>query len=237
MTKNLHPDNYLIPNKQLSIPIKQGGNLIKFSIFEIGCSFDEKPSQMRGIIGTLNSYNKRGFYISSECFPTIISYREIPNGSLRSFTVLRLNSFPQWTIPYLERKILYNDKINQRINLRNREQAILEEIICENDLDKLNNLILDKGRATKYSGVRGMVVESVAQEIIKKTAPNEVRILYNGNLFSFFKNIGRESKINPEIDALGIFYKTKLYIEHISNMEQLECIEIKRVSNRIKKLM
>lgn len=230
MTELCHcSDSYFIPNKNFSLPIEKEGDLIKFSIFEASCSFRGKTSQIQKIMNTLNFYNYSRFNFSLDLFPTIIAFDKPSHEYSSDYNVLSIKEFPDWTLFYLKNKL--DSKKN--IKLSGSDTNLLYKVIEEDNFDYLNFLIFDEvnRQSSSLTNLRGKVAEWTIQEIIKKSAPDGVQVLYNGNLANFFSKIGVYEYINPEIDALGVFYESSQYRNHLENLLSLPYIETQSMSD------
>lgn len=228
------PNSYVIPNKNISLPIRYGDDLIRFSIFEAGCCIAHKDRQVKGIIKTLNEYNKQGFYIESPIYPNIVVFGTARRNYSSKYTFFKVTDFPDWTMDYLRQK-LDSTKLNElRIKLHPRELKYIDEFLENDDLSMVHDLLFEKEYREDYCNLRGTIAEYVIQEIVDISSPSEVQVLCNGNLKKFFDNLGVVQKINPEMDVLGIFYKENSYLKHVVNLSRLDYVKLIRPSDSLK---
>lgn len=212
------------------IPILLSDKRICFGFIEIGCKPNHKRTQLRNKKELFFKYwadeyrKKFGIDWHPELYRILAHYDPTQNPQLEvKKSELDAIIFYEYITKEMIEDLDERDKA-QIFNVvkSNKKRPILEEILNNNDAERLHNLIVSGGEFPELSALRGKMAEILVQKDIANSAPHGVNMYRNGDIKYFNKRYDP----GTEIDGILTFYEESKLIFLLERLKTISYLEI-----------
>ncbi|MBT4539792.1 hypothetical protein HOI26_04320 [Candidatus Woesearchaeota archaeon] len=227
----MEPQFFALPKSNIQgIPLYSGENNLQIGFIEVGCKPNKKRGKLKNTKQLFLKYWGDNYKQSvGDWIPTV--YRALAHYDPTKKPGL---DFRKWELDVVLDYQFISEEMLKSLDEQDKKQVfhivrkekqrhILEEILKENDAERLHALIVAGGDKPQVAYIRGQMAEILAQKDADNNLPPGMNLFRNGNIRYF----NRRFRNGTEIDAVQTLYKEETYISWVEALRKLDHVTVR----------
>ncbi|NOZ80302.1 MAG: hypothetical protein GXP63_01400 [DPANN group archaeon] len=218
---------FRFPGSSIEFPVYQDGQLISFTLIEVGCLPRGKRQQLKGkkkLLHELWMDEYPGSHHLPEVYRHLVSFNYNPDypvddqkrpiDTVMSYQHITKELLEGLGEEYFGHIMARLEKKHQKI--RRRDRIELERILSSSDADGLLDFLRDRKRIDLAGDIRGELAEAFTLQDIDRVKPEGMSLLNNHHI-NFFN---KDYRNGTEVDGVLIFYGISSYLDLLYNLKK-----------------